>query len=752
MHPRRAERGWENAPCRAARDYGWRLHDASVEANARSLALLVQLKCGGLGVHVMDCAWHLIGWLSINFRRVVVPALETQYLTSKPVDDTFWGAASLCQAVRQQREESCQATQSNLDLEKRPLPSLLDSASSQTASKKGVPLIDIVVSDIVQLNIGDQEQAAFLRGHHSSGGSSPEGLPLAVTLRLAYLMRKMMKDNALVQRLVACETMGSAATICSNKTGTLTMNQMAVAGSWVAGKVVSSEGIAESCRGSVSTLSDTSSKQRSGSSKSGNLQLLLQTEVVGSPTEKALLWWGLNTGMEFQASRSESGAAEIILSKCNKWMDIMQEPKNNAAQGITSKRVLSNDKRQEFQALIESIASYSLRCIALAYAKVPQESIRVVHGDNIGRSSWSLPDSALTFLAMVGMKDPCRPEVKAAVSAVKAAGVTARMVTRDNLATAKAIALEWGSPQELDRKRAKAETAKSGRHCSGSALEQTLAGGDPAIYGRGGEVSSSDVPSMVVQLLWVNLIMDTLGALALATEPPTDELMQKPPVGWKEPLITCTMWRNLYVQAIHQVVVLLTLQFRGVELLQLSGETDADIINRTVIFNTFVFCQLFNEMNAHQPYHRNIFHGLPKNRLFVGIVATIVILQVVMVEFLEKFASTMHLDWQQWLVYLDCLIADEFPVELAWGNAYVAGLDEEGIFVLVVRLKSKITTSQAQKQFIRYFIFTVEVAIASMPSIVEQCVLIIDAAAGVHASFFGLSLETLITGGALSCL
>ncbi|KAI5079084.1 hypothetical protein GOP47_0006755 [Adiantum capillus-veneris] len=122
----------------------------------------------------------------------------------------------------------------------------------------------------------------------------------------------------------------------------------------------------------------------------------------------------------------------------------MQEPENDAAQGSTCERVLSNDKRQEFQALIESMASCSLRCIALAYTKVPHESIRVVHGDNIGRSSWSLPDSTMTFLVVVGMKDPCQTEVKAVVSALKAAGVTVRMVIGDNLATAKAIALECG--------------------------------------------------------------------------------------------------------------------------------------------------------------------------------------------------------------------------------------------------------------------------------------------------------------------
>ncbi|MCO5602780.1 hypothetical protein L7F22_056918 [Adiantum nelumboides] len=594
----------------------------------------------------------------------------------------------------------------------------------------------------------------------------PEGLPLAVTLTLAYSMRKMMKDNALVrvkpwvllQPFVVIRQM-------------LPVNLQSLL----------FQGIAQNSTGSVE-----SSCKQFGS----NNEKLMQVEVVGSPTEKALLCWGLKAGMNFQAARSEScivhvetfnstkkragvavetsdkqlvihwkGAAEIILSMCNKWLDM--EVETDARESTLSERLMSAEKRQELQSIIESMASGSLRCVALAYTTLPQESVMVVKA---GRK-WSLPDADLTFLAVVGMKDPCRPTVKAAVSAVKAAGVTVRMVTGDNLATAKAIALECGilemgadhiavegailrSWTGNERKKNLPRVAVIARALPSDKLllvETLQSMGDivavtgdgtndaPALHkadiglsmgiqgtevakessdiiilddnfasvvkvvrwGRSvnfniqkflqfqltvnvtalavnfvAAVSSGDVPLTVVQLLWVNLIMDTLGALALATEPPTDELMQKPPVGRKEPLITYTMWRNLAVQAIYQVVVLLTLQFKGVNLLRLSGEEDADTINRTVIFNTFVFCQLFNEMNARQPYRRNIFRGLGKNRLFVGIVAATVILQVVMVEFLEKFASTVRLDWQQWLVCIGlaslswpiALLAKFFPV------------------------------------------------------------------------------------------
>jgi Ca2+-transporting ATPase len=107
-------------------------------------------------------------------------------------------------------------------------------------------------------------------------------------------------------------------------------------------------------------------------------------------------------------------------------------------------------------------------------------------------------------------------------------------------------------------------------------------------------VSSGDVPLNAVELLWVNLIMDTLGALALATEPPTDNLMKRHPVGRREPLVTNIMWRNLFVQAIYQIAILLIFNFSGTKVLRLENESRdrAEKMKNTFIFNTFVFCQV----------------------------------------------------------------------------------------------------------------------------------------------------------------
>ncbi|XP_047166288.1 putative calcium-transporting ATPase 13, plasma membrane-type [Vigna umbellata] len=156
-------------------------------------------------------------------------------------------------------------------------------------------------------------------------------------------------------------------------------------------------------------------------------------------------------------------------------------------------------------------------------------------------------------------------------------------------------------------------------------------------------VSSCKVPLTAVQLLLVNLIMDTLGALALATKEPTDDLMKMPPVGRVEPLITRVMWRNLISQALYQVMMLLVLEFRGRSIFDVTEK-----VKNTIIFNSFVLYQVFNEFNARELEKKNIFKGLGKNTLFIVIVSLTVVLQLVMVEFLKKFANTERLTWEQW--------------------------------------------------------------------------------------------------------
>lgn len=601
----------------------------------------------------------------------------------------------------------------------------------------------------------------------------PEGLPLAVTLSLAYAMKKMMVDRALVRRLSACETMGSATAICTDKTGTLTLNQMTVVKAWVAGDF----------RDPVTELQSLPTELYNllleGIAQNSNANVNIpaegkELEVLGSPTEKAVLMWGLKLGMNFDFVKSQStilqveafnsekkragvavrvtesgrvhahwkGAAEIVLGESDKMLCA-----DNSELPITERKDLMN--------VIEGMASQSLRCIAFGYRELEEED---VPSDEEQLEVWKIPEGHLTLIAIVGMKDPCRPGVYEAVQKCQAAGVMVRMVTGDNLATAKAIAAECSILQsgiaiegvtfrtytdEIRKKELPNITVMARSSPSDKLLmvrtlrelgEVVAVTGDgtndaPALHeadiglamgiqgtevakgasdiiilddnfasvvkvvrwGRSiyvniqkfiqfqltvnvvaltinfvAAVSSGDVPLTAVQLLWVNLIMDTLGALALATEPPTDELMCRPPVGRKEPLISNIMVRNLLAQAIYQIVVLLTLQFRGKDVFRLEGPEATDI-NNTIIFNAFVLCQLFNEVNARKPEELNIFKGLFSNSMFVGILCSTIILQVIIVEFLNKFASTVKLSWQHWLI---CIVIGF----LSWPIALIAKL------------------------------------------------------------------------------
>ncbi|XP_057535535.1 calcium-transporting ATPase 9, plasma membrane-type-like [Amaranthus tricolor] len=594
----------------------------------------------------------------------------------------------------------------------------------------------------------------------------PEGLPLAVTLTLAYSMRKMMADKALVRRLSACETMGSATTICSDKTGTLTLNQMTVVEAYAGKKNLSPASDATQMHTNQSTLIiEGVALNTTGSvfvPKDGG-----DAEVSGSPTEKAILSWGIQVGMKFDSVRSEAiilhvcpfnsekkrggvalqlsnsdvhihwkGAAEMVLASCTQFLDV-----DASVKPITS-------KMSYFRGVIDDMAAKSLRCVAFAYRPYDRNSVPTTNEEVL--AEWNLPEEDLILLAIVGIKDPCRPGVDEAVRLCAAAGVKVRMVTGDNIQTAKAIALECGilppnadvteptviegsvfrALSEKEREDVAKKIIVMGRSSPNDKLLLVQAlrkGGDvvavtgdgtndaPALHeadiglsmgisgtevakessdiiilddnfasvvkvvrwGRSvyaniqkfiqfqltvnvaaliinviAAVSSGNTPLNAVQLLWVNLIMDTLGALALATEPPTNQLMRRAPIGRREPLVTNIMWRNLIVQALYQVAILLIFNFGGSSfaIFKEGDNEHQHKLKNTLIFNAFVLCQLFNEFNARKPEEMNVFKGVTSNRLFMGIIAVTLILQIVIIEFLGKFTSTVQLNWKLWLI------------------------------------------------------------------------------------------------------
>lgn len=583
----------------------------------------------------------------------------------------------------------------------------------------------------------------------------PEGLPLAVTLTLAFSMKRMMKDNAMVRKLSACETMGSATTICTDKTGTLTLNEMKVTEVWLGGEETMSYD--QESTSNMSPKVQHLLREGVGLNTTGTVykaSFASAPEISGSPTEKAILSWavfGLGLDIDevkqqcetiqveaFNSEKKRSGvlirrnrekimdshwkgAAEMVLTMCSNYHD---EDGNI--------RAMSDKKRRSIEKVIQNMAAKSLRCIAFAHKELEQEN---------GQVSEKLEESGLTLLGLVGLKDPCRPGVREAVETCTAAGVNIKMITGDNRHTARAIAIECGvlkpdedveseavvegvqfrnySPEErtakVDRIRVMARSSPFDKLLMVQCLKQkghvVAVTGDgtndaPALkeadiglsmgiqgtevakessdivilddnfssvvtvlrWGRCvynniqkfiqfqltvnvaalvinfiASVSSGKVPLTAVQLLWVNLIMDTLAALALATEQPTNELMEKPPVGRTAPLITRVMWRNVIAHALFQVTVLLTLQFRGRSIFGVDEK-----VKNTIIFNTFVFCQVFNEFNARKLEKKNIFKGILKNKLFLAIIGITIVLQMVMVEFLTKFAQTVRLDWRQW--------------------------------------------------------------------------------------------------------
>ena len=163
-----------------------------------------------------------------------------------------------------------------------------------------------------------------------------------------------------------------------------------------------------------------------------------------------------------------------------------------------------------------------------------------------------------------------------------------------------------------------------------------------------GAVAGYEPPLGAVQMLWVNLIMDTMGALALATEVPTHEILERRPYVRDAPLVGRVMVRNVAFQAVFQLVVLCALMTPEAAAFFDAGPT-GDVEHLTLVFNAFVFCQIFNEFNARSLYNdRNVLAGLSTNPVFVGVIVFTVVLQYVIVEHGGDFAKTRPLDAFQW--------------------------------------------------------------------------------------------------------
>lgn len=458
----------------------------------------------------------------------------------------------------------------------------------------------------------------------------PEGLPMAVTLALAYSMRRMLKTNNLVRKLHACETMGSATVICTDKTGTLTQNQMQVADAQFFGTI-----LMESIALQLATNS-TASLDLSGE----------RPKALGNPTEGALLLWLKSQGFDYRRLRSETQSlAELPFSTERKFMaTIVREATGGSVLicvkgapeivlGLCSSTagVVSE---AEIQTLLLGYQSKAMRTLGFAAAPLaegiaPEKAIEFLKSE---------PEKLnLVFEGVVAISDPVRHDVAEAVKECIGAGINIKIVTGDTPATAREIGRQIGLvtgesaegeiltgpefaalpddklPETVKSLKIMARARPGDKKQLVEALQEAgevvavtgdgtndapalkaahvgLSMGDgtsvakeasditiidnsfasigrAVMWGRSlflnirrfilfqltvnvaacfivlaGAFMGTESPLTVTQMLWVNLIMDTFAAMALASLPPTRDVMNQPPRDRKAPIIDRSIW------------------------------------------------------------------------------------------------------------------------------------------------------------------------------------------------------------------
>eukprot|EP00835_Amoeboradix_gromovi_P001929 NODE_99_length_20944_cov_0.552746.p1 type:complete len:912 gc:universal NODE_99_length_20944_cov_0.552746:14671-17406(+) len=542
----------------------------------------------------------------------------------------------------------------------------------------------------------------------------PEGLPLAVTLALAYAGKRMIKDNNFVRIISACEVMGHATTICSDKTGTLTQNKMTVVsgtfGITVSWETQADDGVNKLIDSNLwsalmENIAINSSAFEEVDSETGKLAF------VGSKTETALLGWQNKFGVNANDLRKSSTVAalypfsserksmSVILKKNNSDGSFFYRLLTKGASEIVFKQCqfiannagdpvrVTPEESQVVNDIINKYAEGALRTIALSYKDLSQHEFEALTQLD------DPPTSNMTLLGVVGIEDPLRVGVLEAVKKCQRAGVIVRMVTGDNIVTAKAIASKCGiyikggtvmegfkfrklSDSEMDKvvpklqvlarsspldkqllveklKKLGEVVAVTGDGTNdGAALKAADVGFSMGISGTEVAKEASSIILMddnfasivkalmwgrtvneavkkflqfqltvnvtavlvtfitgiagvtpaltAIQLLWINLIMDSFAALALATENPSPDILDKYPELKTAPLISFNMWKMIIFQSIFQIVISCTLSFSGPMLLigkpqQEMTKEDQYLLNG-IVFNTFVWLQLFNEI------------------------------------------------------------------------------------------------------------------------------------------------------------
>ena len=575
----------------------------------------------------------------------------------------------------------------------------------------------------------------------------PEGLPMSVTLSLALNMRRMLATNNLVRKMHACETMGAITVICTDKTGTLTQNQMQV-------YEPSFYGLKNRGELADDELSCVVKEGISANSTAFLEEIAADGKVkgVGNPTEVALLLWLNKQGQDYLKLREAAqvvdqltfsterkymatlvqspllkkkvlyvkGAPEIVLGKCR---DVV------LADGRTDAAAY----RSDVEAQLLGYQNMAMRTLGFAY--------KVVADDDTRDCATLAADGDLSFVGVVAISDPIRPDVPAAVQKCQSAGIGVKIVTGDTPGTATEIARQIGlwKPEDTERNRITGAdfaaltdeealdrvldlkimsrarptdkqrlvqllqqkgavvavtgdgtndapalnhaqvglSMGTGTSVAKEASDITLLDdsfnsiGTAVMWGRSlykniqrfivfqltinfvalfivllGSLVGTDLPLTVTQMLWVNLIMDTFAALALASIPPSESVMKEKPRKPTDFIITQSMQRMIFGVGLAFACVLMGMLLYFEE----NGMTVREL---TIFFTFFVMLQFWNLFNARVfGTTDSAFKGISKSYGMEFIVLAILVGQFLIVQFGGAVFRTVPLDGQTWLLII----------------------------------------------------------------------------------------------------
>lgn len=594
----------------------------------------------------------------------------------------------------------------------------------------------------------------------------PEGLPMSVSLSLALSMRRMLTTNNLVRKMHACETMGAATVICTDKTGTLTQNQMRVSETHfpVLGQKQDKIG------GETWSIIEQSVAVNS----TANLDMSdTRIKTLGNPTEAALLLWLQDHGVDYRTIREKTDIVEqSAFSTEKKYMATLVATKKEYEQlllvkgapeillGFCSNVLVSKDKCESMDMykgqIEEKLLEYqgrAMRTLGFAYMKIEQ-------GTHCFDSTGRLRVSGMTFLGVVAISDPVRPEVPEAVKGCIDAGIDVKIVTGDTPGTAKEIGRQIGlwtdedgeqnhitgaefaamsnerllerlsdikimsRARPMDKSRLVSLLQQMGEVVAVTgdgtndapalnAAQVGLSMGDgtsvakqasaitildnsfksinrAVLWGRSlyrniqrfilfqltinvvaclvvliGSFIGTELPLTVTQMLWVNLIMDTFAAMALASLPPEERVMEEKPRKTSDNIITPKMRVIIGITSGVFLIVLMGLIYvfkcndvRSLSLLwsddlsltlpSTGGELSA--YELSLFFTVFVMLQLWNMFNA-KAYltHRSAFGSMAKSQSFMLIALVIIIGQIFIVNFGGKMFNVTPISFNDWI-------------------------------------------------------------------------------------------------------